>query len=139
MTIIALVAGLSFPAVSAGVDSVRLRSATDSVATMLNGAATRAERHQVAVEVVISPKDNVIDLFSTEPGFARELRMPSGVAIERVLPEVPEEEGPRRLLLLPGGTVPGIGIQLVNSHGARRLVHLDPMTGFPNVESVNKQ
>jgi prepilin-type N-terminal cleavage/methylation domain-containing protein len=58
MTIIALMAGISFPAVSAGIDSVRLRSATDSLASFLNAAVNRAERRQQAVEVVISPKDN---------------------------------------------------------------------------------
>ena len=44
---------------------------------------------------------------------------------------------PRRFLFLPGATVPGIGIQLGNGHNAHRLVHLDPMTGFPRVESVD--
>jgi hypothetical protein len=38
---------------------------------------------------------------------------------------------------MPGGTAPGIGVQLVNRHGAHRLVRLDPMTGFPRVESVS--
>ena len=42
-------------------------------------------------------------------------------------------------LLLPGATVPAIGVELGNRHGGRRLVHLDPMTGFPNVESVIKK
>ena len=139
MTIIGLVAGLSFPAVSAGVDSVRMRSATDSVSSMLNGAANRAERHQVAVEIVISPKENRIALYSSEPGFTRELTMPAGITMEAVLPPEPEEEGPRHLLLMPGSSVPGIGIQLGNRHGAHRLVRLDPMTGFPRVESVNPQ
>ena len=144
VTIIALLAGISYPSVSAGVDSVRLRSATDSVASILNGAANRAERHQVPVEVAISRKDNTISLYSTEAGFTRELKMPDGVAIEAVLPPLPdgeqqEEEGPRRLLLLPGGTVPAIGVQLANRHGAHRIVRLDPMTGFPRVESVKTE
>ena len=139
MTIIALLAGLSFPSVSAGLDSVRLRSATDSVASLLNRAANRADRHEVPVEIVISTKDNDIEVYSNEPGFERDLKMPQGITIEAVLPQEPEEEGPRRLLLLPGGAAPGIGIQLANHHGAHRLVRLDPMTGFPRVESVNKE
>ena len=47
------------------------------------------------------------------------------------------QEG-RRLILLPGGTVPGIGVQIANSHGSRRVVRLDPMTGYPRIESVGK-
>jgi hypothetical protein len=40
---------------------------------------------------------------------------------------------------MPGATVPGIGIQIANTRGARRIVRLDPMTGFPRVESVNTE
>jgi hypothetical protein len=32
-----------------------------------------------------------------------------------------------------------IGVQIVNGHGLQRLIRLDPMTGFPHVESVNKE
>ena len=135
VAIIGMLAGISFPAVSAGVDSVRLRSATDSVASFLNAAVNRAERRQQAMEVVISPKDNSLSLYSNEPGFTKELKMPDGVTIEAVLPKE-EEEGPRRLILLPGATVPGIGVQMANRHGSRRIVRLDPMTGFPQVEIV---
>ncbi len=136
VTVIGLMAGLSFPSVSAGLDSVRLRSATDSVASFLNFAVDRSERRQQPMEVVISPKDNLLAMYSTDPGFTRELKLPDGVAIEAVLPKQEEEQGPRRLILMPGGTVPGIGVQVVNRHGSRRIVHLDPMTGFPRVESV---
>jgi hypothetical protein len=37
---------------------------------------------------------------------------------------------------MPGATMPGIGIQLANRRGTRRIVRLDTMTGFPRVESV---
>jgi hypothetical protein len=37
---------------------------------------------------------------------------------------------------MPGATVPGISIQLGNRRNAHRRVRLDPMTGFPRVESV---
>ena len=139
VAIIALLAAISFPSLSAGVDSVRLRSATDSVASFLNGAVNRSERRQQAVEVVISPKDSSLAMYSNEPGFARELKMPEGVVIEAVLPKEQEEDGPRRLLLMPGGVVPGIGVQIANRHGSRRVVRLDPMTGFPRVESVEQK
>ena len=140
LAIIGLMAGVSFPAVSAGIDSVRLRSATDSLAGFLNSAATRSERRQQPVEVVISINDNALKTYSTEPGYTRELKMPDGVTIEAVLPvEQPPDDGPRRLILMPGGPIPGIGIQLANRHGSRRIVRLDPMTGFPRVESVQKK
>jgi hypothetical protein len=46
----------------------------------------------------------------------------------------PEEA--RRLILMPGASVPGIGIQLADRRGGKRLIRLDPMTGFPRIESV---
>jgi type II secretory pathway pseudopilin PulG len=138
--IIGLIAGISFPAVSAGIDSVRLASASDSVAAFLNAAVNRAERRQQPLELVISPRDNLISLYSNEPGFMRELRMPEGVRLEAVLPQIPADlEGARRLILMPGATVPGIGIQIANRRGTRRIVRLDPMTGFPRVESVHTE
>jgi hypothetical protein len=137
VSIIALMVGLSFPAISAGLDSVRMVSATDSVAAFINGAVTKAQRRQVAVELVISPPENLLKLYSDEPGYTRDLRLPEGVMIEAVLPAL--EDSPelvRRFLFQPGGAVPGIGVQLTNRRGAHRLVKLDPMTGFPRVESV---
>jgi prepilin-type N-terminal cleavage/methylation domain-containing protein len=139
VSIIGMVAAISYPAVSAGLDSVRLRAATDSTAAFLNAAVVRSERRQEAIELIVSPRDNSLDLFSNQPGFTRRLKMPDGIAIEAVLPKESEEEGPRRLILLPGGAVPGIGIQLANRHASRRIVRLDPMTGFPRVEAVAAQ
>jgi hypothetical protein len=142
VALIGTLAGISYPAVSAGMDSVRIASSSDDVATFLNSAVNRAERRQQPVEVVIAPKENRITMTSTEPGFRRVLQLPDGVMLEAVLPPLEDEplgaEGapPRRLILMPGASVPGIGIQLVNRHGTRRLIHLDPMTGFPRVESV---
>ena len=84
-------------------------SAGDSVATFLNAAVNRAERHQQPVELVISPQEGRLALYSNEPGFTRELKMPDGVAIEAVLPaqEGADPAQPRRILFLPGATVPG--------------------------------
>jgi prepilin-type N-terminal cleavage/methylation domain-containing protein len=137
MTIAGLIVGISFPAFSAGLDSVRLASATQSAAAFLNSAVNRAERRQEALELVISPKENGMALYSNEPGFAREFHLPEGIALDAALPPITGEVDPtRRILLLPGATVPGIGIQLSNRHGSRRIIRLDPMTGFPRVESV---
>lgn len=126
--IIALMVTITMPSITAGIDSVRLHTATTSVASFLNAAVTRAERRQEAVEVVISPGDNRITMYSSEPGFERELDMPKGVSILG--------DAGATLLLLPGASTPGIGIQLGNQRGARRTVRLDPMTGFPRVEGA---
>ena len=141
VAIIALIVGLSFPAASAGLESVRMVSAADSVATFLNAAENRAERHQQPVEVVVYPKEGRLGLYSSEAGYTRELKLPDGVTIEAVLPadEGADPAQPRRILFIPGATVPGIAIQLGNRRNAHRRVRLDPMTGFPRVESVESK
>lgn len=136
VSIIGVLGGISYPSIAAGIDSVRMRSATDSVSGILNGAVDHADRRQQPVEIVISARDNSIALVSNEPGFQRTMKLPGGIAIEAIYPQIPEEDGPRRMVVMPGSAVPAVGVQLVNAHGARRRVRLDPMTGFPRVENV---
>jgi prepilin-type N-terminal cleavage/methylation domain-containing protein len=129
VAIVGLIAAISYPSAAAGIDSARLVSATNSVASFLNSAVNRVERRQQALALTISVKENRLTLYSNEPGFTRELRLPDGISL------IGSEED-RRLILMPGATVPAIGIELANQRGARRMVRLDPMTGFPRVESV---
>jgi prepilin-type N-terminal cleavage/methylation domain-containing protein len=141
VAIVGVIVAVSLPSATAGIDSVRLASATGSVASFLNAAVNRTERRQIPMVVVIEPKENRFSLYSQEPGYTRELKMPDGITIEAVLTGQPvsSEDGARapfRLLLVPGASTPGIGVQLANQHGSRRIVRLDPMTGFPRVESV---
>jgi prepilin-type N-terminal cleavage/methylation domain-containing protein len=139
VAIIGFVGAVSFPAVTAGLDAVRISSATDSIAAFLNGALNRAERRQEAIEISVLMKENALLLDSSEPGFKRRLDLPDGVAIEAVLPALEEPEDVRRFLLLPGGTAPRLGVQIVNRRGARRIVRVDPMTGSPRIERPEAQ
>lgn len=136
--IIGLIMAVLAPSMTAGLDSVRMASAADDVASFLNAAVNRAERRQQAVEVVISPKENKLVLYSADTAGPRELQLPDGIAIDGILPEADNAEGPAapyRLILVPGASVPGIGVRLINSHHNRRIVRLDPMTGFPRIET----
>jgi type II secretory pathway pseudopilin PulG len=141
VAIVGLIAGISFPAVSSGVDSLRLASGADGIVSFLNGALNRAERRQEPMEITISPKENAMWVRSVEPGFERRVEMPSGVTIEAVLPKLPEEPegGLRRIVIMPGGTAPRIGIQIANRKGTRRVVRVDPITGVPRVEMVEEK
>ena len=134
--VIALVVSISTPSVTAGIDAVRLATATSTVAAFLNSAANHAERRQRPVELVISTKGNSLQFVSTDAGSLRELTLPEGITMEPVSALPSEDaEGVSRWLFMPGGAVPSVGIQLANQHGGRRTVRLDPMTGFPRVES----
>jgi type II secretory pathway pseudopilin PulG len=134
MALIALVAGLAAPSVSAGLDTLRLRSASDSIIGFMNVALARAETRQQAVEILISPLEGKITARSSDGGFTKLLEIASPVKILSVQPAaaVMEEPGqPRRFLLYPGGAIPRIAIEIGNSQGRKRLVSIDPITGVP--------
>jgi len=137
VALIGLLVSLSFPAVSSGVDSLRLTWAADSTVSFLQTALNRVERRQQAIEVTISKAENAIWLHSSEPGYARKLEMPEGVYIAAVLPALLQEpDEQRRFMLYPGGTVPAFGLEIHNARGAGRIVQIDPITGTPQVERV---
>ena len=136
MTIIAVIAAIRFPSVASGIDSLRLRSATDSLVSFLDGAMTRADRRGEPVEVTIVRAENAIILRSVDPSFQRRFDLPESIQIARILPENPQapEEVARAYVLQPGGTVPRFGVELVNRRGVRRIVRVDPVSGVPLVE-----
>src|SRR5258708_28768891 len=132
VTLIGLVAGLSYPSVASGLGTLRLRSASDAIVSLLNTALDRADRRQQVVEIWISTRDNAMIARSADSGFVRRLDVPDPIRITAVLPAIqanPDE--PRRFILYPGGAVPRIGIELANKEGRRRTVSIDPVTGVP--------
>ena len=136
VALISLMVGISFPAITSGIDSMRLKAATNSVVSFLNSGLSRAERRQQVIEITISKPDNSIEMQSSEPGFARKMQMPEGVSIVQVLPALPENpDAARTFFLYPGGTVPPLGVQLINRRNVQRVVRVDPITGVPRIEA----
>ncbi len=123
VAIVSMIAAVSFPSVAAGLDQIRLRSAADSVVGFLNVALNRVERREQPVEVVVSPQENAVLLFSAEPGYQKKLEMPSGVKISG--------GDPREFLLMPGAAPPAMDIDIYNTRGAHKLIKIDPITGLP--------
>jgi prepilin-type N-terminal cleavage/methylation domain-containing protein len=116
------------PTFTKGLDDMRLSQASDSVAAFLNGALNRVERRQKAMELSISPGENLILLRSADASFSKTLDLPDGIRVEGAK---------RDFLLLPGATAPRIGVQLANRRGRRRIVSVDPITGAPKIERVD--
>jgi prepilin-type N-terminal cleavage/methylation domain-containing protein len=135
MALIALVAGMSAPSVSSGLDSLRLRSTSDAIVGFLNTAVARADTRQQAVEILISPADGTLTAISADQGFRKVLEIPSPIKILAVQPgpvaTVEVQLETRRFLVYPGGSIPKIGIEIGNAQGRRRLVSIDPITGVP--------
>jgi prepilin-type N-terminal cleavage/methylation domain-containing protein len=136
VALISLMVAISFPAITSGVDSLRLNAATNGVVRFFNIGLTRAERRQEAVEITISKAQNSLAMRSTDPRFGMRLELPDGVTITRVLPDLPgNPDGPRIFLLYPGGTAPPCGVQLMNRRNVERIVRVDPVNGVPQVEA----
>lgn len=128
-----LLASISYPAVSAGLETIRLASAADQVAAFFNGALNRAERRQEALEITLDLERSTLAARSAA-GYEKTLEIGGGVRIAAVLPEPFAPEGRlRRFLVLPGGTPPAVTVELANARGAVRRVRVDPITGVPEV------
>jgi prepilin-type N-terminal cleavage/methylation domain-containing protein len=133
VVVIAIIMSISTPSVTAGIDAVRLNTASSSVAVFLNAADNRAERSQRPVELIVSGK--LLQYISTDAGSHRELVLPDGITAQ--VAGAPGGDDPQtagRILFMPGGAVPAVAIGLSNQHGGRRIIRLDPMTGAPHVE-----
>ncbi len=135
VTIVSLMAGLTFPSVASGIDALRLRSAGDSVASFLTLAMARVERSQEPVDLTFLRQEGRLEMHTTDPKFARTLQLPEGVSILHIHPELPgEAETARSILFLPGTPFPRLGVELLNRRGSRRLIRIDPLAAVPVVE-----
>jgi type II secretory pathway pseudopilin PulG len=135
--VIAMIAGLSYPAVSSGLDTLRLRSTSDAIVSFLNIALDHADRRQQAVEVIVSPRENILVSRTADLGFMRRLDLPVQLRIVSVQPPLPtilDPLEPRTFVLYPGGSVPRMGIEIATLQGRRRLVSVDPITGSPGAQ-----
>lgn len=135
VAIIALVAGMSAPSVSAGLDSLRLRSTSDAIIGFLNSALARADTRQQVVEILISPQEGTLTAISGDHRFQKRLDITSPIKILSVQPaleaDAEDQNQTRRFLVYPGGAVPKVSIEIGNSEGRKRVVSIDPVTGVP--------
>ncbi len=84
VSIIAAIASISFPALTAGLAGIRLASAAGSVASYLTSSMNNVERREQPAAILISPKDNLISVFTAASGDKplTRLEMPAGILIE---------------------------------------------------------
>lgn len=138
--ILAAAAALTLPAVNSGVDSLRLKAASDGIVSTLNAAVTRADRRHELVEIAVSREQRAIVIRGQDAAEVRRFALPEGVSVTNTYPEpLREEETERSFVLYPGGSYPRIGVEIENRRGARRLVSVDPITGVPRVSEPERQ
>ena len=135
VALIALISGITYPAFTSGIDTLRLNQAAAGVVSFFNDGLNRAERRGQAVAITVIQAQNLLVMQSVEPGFEKKYELPQGVTIVRILPDLGmDDDGTRQFLLYPGGAVPQAGIEIANSRHALRMVRVDPITGVPVVE-----
>jgi prepilin-type N-terminal cleavage/methylation domain-containing protein len=130
VAIIATVAAVSFPSLTNGLASVRLTSAASGVASFFTSSMNTVERREQAAAIVVTPKENRVDVFTAASGLkpSRTFQPQAGITFEG--------EDPHRYLLFPGGAIPRIAVVLRNEKGSRRSVSIDPVTGVPQVTRI---
>jgi prepilin-type N-terminal cleavage/methylation domain-containing protein len=136
MTIVGVLVGVSYPGIASGLDSVRMRAATDSVATFLIQARTRMDRSQDGVLLTLDKSAGKLEIRGSQPALAKELVLEEGISILRIHPEPPGDPVPvRHVVLTPGAPFPAFAIELLNRRGQRRLIRMDPLSSVPIVET----
>lgn len=136
MAIISLILGVSYPSVSRGLESVRLRMAGDDVSSFLSLAMNRVERTESPVEVRFLRSQRALEMGGPNTP-RRTLQLPDGIGIGAIRPAIAEEpQAERSVLLLPGAAFPRLLIELTSQGGGRRSVRIDPATGTPVVEEA---
>ncbi len=133
--IVGLMAGLTFPSFSAGLDGLRLRSASTTVASALNIAINTADRRQLPVQVSLQPALNRIVLRAAESRKDQIFEIPQGIRIKRILPALflDEQQRDRYIIVYPNGAPPQLIVELENPRGSSRQIMLDPISGVAKV------
>jgi prepilin-type N-terminal cleavage/methylation domain-containing protein len=135
MAIIALIAGISYPGVSRGLDGIRLRTASDDVASFLSQAMSRVERTESPLELRFLKPHGSIEMAGPATPM-KTLTLPDGIALAEVYPVPPGDPAETNVLLLPGATFPRLVVELVARNGGHRWVRVDPATSLAIVENA---
>lgn len=110
ITLVALAAAISFPAASAGVDAVRVRTAADEAKTFLLEAQRFADRHRQVVLVGIDPPLGRMTAHSADGTWTRLLAFDTRLRID--VPDTSYET-----VLQPGAALPPLSLALIAEGG----------------------
>ena len=128
--IIALVLGISYPAISRGGAMFRLRSTGRDLVNIIRIAREKAVTEQVVMMVTVD-RENQKVLLTNELGEApRVYSLPQEIRVERLTragQEIPE--GPLAIRFLSNGSAEDAVIEMVSAKGARLRVVTDSITG----------
>jgi len=131
MTIIGLLASVATPAVTAGMETVKLRTSAERLAATLRLARVSAVRTRHYFQVTVDPQARRVELRDLESDFVRDWQLPETVSMKL-----------QRSLLLqfaPDGSVPSLHMELENSRRRIVAVDLDAFTALPSVRTADER
>ena len=107
--LISLMIGVTVPAFQAGLPTIRLRSASSSIAQFLRQASTQVEKQQVPVLLLVDPAGRRLDYRDASGAVSEEISLPDGIEISAIFPSaIGAVPGPREFLFYPGGAPPAV-------------------------------
>lgn len=126
MTIIGLLASVATPAVTAGMETVKLRNSAERLASTLRMARERSVRTRHYFQVTLDPQTRRVELRDLEGDFVREWEMPETISMN--------VDRPLLFQFAPDGSVPSFHVELENSRKRTANVDLDSFTALPTVK-----
>jgi Tfp pilus assembly protein FimT len=128
--IIALVLGISYPAISRGGAMFRLRSTGRDLVNTIRIAREKAVTEQVVMMVTVDRENQKIVLTDELGEAPRVYSLPREIRVERMTYAGKElVEGPLAIRFLPNGSAEDAVIEIVSEKGSRLRVVTDAITG----------
>ncbi len=126
MSLIGLLASVATPSVTAGMETVKLRSSAERLAATLRMARERAVRTRHYFQVTVDPQTRRVELRDLEGDFARDWEMPETISVKLDQPLLSQ--------FAPDGSVPALHVELENSRKRLISVDLDAFTALPTIK-----
>jgi len=128
--VIALVLAVSYPSLSRGSSSIRLRATGRDVLSTFRYAREKAVTEQTGMQVTVDRQTQELILTNDIGDGARRYKMPATVKISRMsLAGNEVKEGPMIVRFLPNGSAENAEILLTSDTGSFLRIITDPITG----------
>ena len=124
MAIVALLIGIAYPNVTAGLDGIRLKAAADRAGAFWSAARQRADRHQQVVQVVVDPKKNELRAVSVDGSWRDAMPFDQSLHVRQPAARA-------AYLLYPGAPSPKFELLLAAAQGDPAGVRVNILTGVP--------
>jgi type II secretion system protein H len=128
VTLVGLLAAVTAPAVGSGIETVKLRSSAERLASTMRLARERAVRTRHYQQVTVDPQTRRVELRDLEGDYARAWEIPETIAVQL--------KQPLFLQFAPDGGVPELHVELQNSRRRMVSVEMDAFTALPSVKEV---